>query len=191
MNAVNCLLETLAQLHLVDEEAVACALFVPFHDFAMQRVVLEQRLVVEVQQVDVDVVGGWVLPRDGGAERLHELRLAGATHPRDHLDVPGALKRPRPLHIRIAVYPSHHPLLLGFETRIISKFRNREGNMFKDASVRKQEPALNAARRKGTLRSRRGSRRVARPASLIQAGARNWGALDQLSPLMVSSSSAM
>ena len=50
---------------------------------------------------------------------------------------------------------------------------------------------LNAARRKGTLRSRRGSRRVARPASSIQAGARNWGALDQLSPLTVSSSSTM
>lgn len=29
------------------------------------------------------------------------------------------------------------------------------------------------------------------PASSIPAGARNWGALDQLSPLMVSSSSAM
>ena len=56
VNAVNCLLEALAQLHLVDEEAVAGALFVPFHDFAMQRVVLEQRLVVEVKQVDVDVV---------------------------------------------------------------------------------------------------------------------------------------
>lgn len=54
-----------------------------------------------------------------------------------------------------------------------------------------QEPVLNAARRKGTLRSRRESRRVARPASSIQAGARNRGALDQLSPLMVSSSSAM
>lgn len=49
----------------------------------------------------------------------------------------------------------------------------------------------NAARRKGTLRSRRGSRRVARPASSILAGARNWGALGQLSPLMVSSSSTM
>lgn len=54
-----------------------------------------------------------------------------------------------------------------------------------------QEPVLNAVRRKGTLRSRRGSRRVARPASSIPAGARNWGALGQLSPLMVSSSSAM
>lgn len=54
-----------------------------------------------------------------------------------------------------------------------------------------QEPALNAARRKETLRSRRKSRRVARPASSIPAGARNRGALDQLSPLMVSSSSAM
>lgn len=54
-----------------------------------------------------------------------------------------------------------------------------------------QEPALSAARRKGTLRSRRGSRRVARPASSILAGARNWGGLDQLSPLMVSSSSTM
>ena len=54
-----------------------------------------------------------------------------------------------------------------------------------------QEPVLNAARRKGTLRSRRGSRRVARPASSILAGARNWGALGQLSPLMVSSSSTM
>ena len=54
-----------------------------------------------------------------------------------------------------------------------------------------QEPVLNAARRKGTLRSRRGSRRVARPASSIPAGARNWGALDQLSPLMVPSSSTM
>ena len=54
-----------------------------------------------------------------------------------------------------------------------------------------QEPVLNAARRKGTLRSRRGSRCVARSASSILAGARNWGALDQLSPLMVSSSSAM
>ena len=43
---------------------------------------------------------------------------------------------------------------------------------------------LNAARRKG-------SRRVARPASSILAGARNWGALGQLSPLMVSSSSTM
>ena len=46
---------------------------------------------------------------------------------------------------------------------------------------------LNAARRKGTLRSRRGTR----PASSILAGARNWGALGQLSPLMVSSSSTM
>lgn len=54
-----------------------------------------------------------------------------------------------------------------------------------------QEPALNAVRRKGTLRSRRGRRRVARSASSIPAGARNWGALDQLSPLMVSSSSTM
>ena len=54
-----------------------------------------------------------------------------------------------------------------------------------------QEPVLNAARRKGTLRSRRESRRVARSAPSIPAGARNGGALDQLSPLMVSSSSAM
>ena len=54
-----------------------------------------------------------------------------------------------------------------------------------------QEPVLSAARRKGTLRSWRGSRRVARSASSILAGARNWGGLDQLSPLMVSSSSAM
>lgn len=54
-----------------------------------------------------------------------------------------------------------------------------------------QEPALSAARRKGTLRSRRESRRVARSASSIPAGARNWGALDQLSPLMVSSRSNM
>lgn len=67
-------------------------------DFAVQRVVLEQRLVVEVQQVDVDVVGGRVLPRGRGGERLHELGLAGAAHPRDHLDVPGVLKRPKPLH---------------------------------------------------------------------------------------------
>ncbi|VYU32951.1 Uncharacterised protein [Collinsella aerofaciens] len=63
--------------------------------------------------------------------------------------------------------------------------------MRKGASARKQEPVLNAARRKGTLRSRRESRRAARSASSILAGARNWGALDQLSPLMVSSSSAM
>lgn len=54
-----------------------------------------------------------------------------------------------------------------------------------------QEPVLSAARRKGTLRSRRESRRVARPASSILAGARNWDALDQLGPLMVSSSSTM
>lgn len=57
--------------------------------------------------------------------------------------------------------------------------------------LRGQEPVLSAARREGTLRSRRGSRRVARSASSILAGARNWGALDQLSPLMVSSSSAI
>ncbi|VWL93931.1 Uncharacterised protein [Collinsella aerofaciens] len=63
--------------------------------------------------------------------------------------------------------------------------------MRKGVSARKQEPALNTARRKGTLRSRRGSRRAARSASSILAGARNWGALDQLSPLMVSSSSNM
>ena len=100
----------------------------------MQRVVLEQRLVVEVKQVDVDVVGGWVLPSNGGKERLHELGLAGATYPRDHLDVPGALERPKPLQVRIAVYPSHNQLLIGFETRIILKFRNREGNVHKDAS---------------------------------------------------------
>ena len=56
---------------------------------------------------------------------------------------------------------------------------------------RGQEPVLSAARREGTLRSRRESRRVARSASSIPAGARNWGGLDQLSPLMVSSSSAM
>ena len=66
---------------------------------------------LEVQQVDVDVVGGRVLPRNGGEERLHELGLAGAAHPRDHLDVPGALKRPKPLQVRVAVYPGHHPLL--------------------------------------------------------------------------------
>lgn len=59
--------------------------------------------------------------------------------------------------------------------------------MRKGASASKQEPVLNAARRKGTLRSRRESRRVARFASSIPAGARNWGTLDQLSPLMVSS----
>lgn len=108
--------------------------FIPLYDFAMQRVVLEQRLVVEVQKVDVDVVGGWVLPGNGGGERFHELGFAGAAHPRDHLDVPGALKRPNPLHVRTAVYPSHHPLLIGFETQILSKFRNREGNTQKDAS---------------------------------------------------------
>ena len=82
-----------------------------------QRVALGQRLVVEVQQVDVGVVGGRVLPSDGGGGRPHELGLAGAAHPRDRLDVPGALERPKPLHARIAVYLSHHPLLLGFETR--------------------------------------------------------------------------
>ena len=53
------------------------------------------------------------------------------------------------------------------------------------------EPVLSAARRKGTLRSRRESRRVARSASSILAGARNWCGLDQLSPLMASSSSTM
>lgn len=79
--------------------------------------VLEQRLIVEVQQVDVDVVGGRVLPRDGGGEHLHELGLAGAAHPRDRLDVPGALDRPKPLRVRIAVHPGHHALPLGFETR--------------------------------------------------------------------------
>ena len=57
--------------------------------------------------------------------------------------------------------------------------------------VEGQEPALNATRRKGTLRSRRGSRRVARSDSSILAGARNWSAPDQLSPLMVSSRSNM
>ena len=81
MNAVNCLLEALAQLHLVDEEAVTGALFVPPYDFAMQRVALDQRLVVEIQKVDEDVVGGRVLPSNGGEERLHELGLAGAAHP--------------------------------------------------------------------------------------------------------------
>ena len=63
--------------------------------------------------------------------------------------------------------------------------------MRKGASARKQEPALNTVRRTGTLRSRRESRRVARSVSSIPAGARNWGTLDQLSPLMVSSSSAI
>lgn len=36
--------------------------------------------------------------------------------------------------VRIAVYPSHNPLLLDFETRLFLKFRNREGNVHKDAS---------------------------------------------------------
>lgn len=54
--------------------------------------------------------------------------------PRDHLDVPDALERPKPLHVRIAVYLSHHQLLLGFETRIFLKFRNREDNIHKGAS---------------------------------------------------------
>ena len=66
VNAVYHLLEAPAQLHLVDEEAVPGALFVPLHDFAMQRVVFEQRLAVEVQQVDVDVVGGRILPSNRG-----------------------------------------------------------------------------------------------------------------------------
>ena len=52
-----------------------------------------------------------------------------------------------------------------------------------------QEPVLNAARRKGTLRSRRGSR-PAPPLRFWQAPGIG-GALDQLSPLMVSSSSTM
>lgn len=119
------------------------------------------------------------------------LTLTKRRIPSDHLDAPGALERPKPLHVRIAVYPSHHQLLLGFETRIYLKFQNREGNMRKGASARKQEPTLNTVRRTGTLRSRRESRRVARSASSILAGARNWGGLDQLSPLMVSSSSAI
>ena len=53
----------------------------PLYDFVMQRAVLEQRLIVEIQQIDVDVVGGWILPRNGGGERFHELGLAGAPHP--------------------------------------------------------------------------------------------------------------
>ena len=35
--------------------------------------------------------------------------------------------------VRIAVYPGYRSLLLGFETRIFLKFRNREGNMREDA----------------------------------------------------------
>lgn len=42
MNAINCFLEPLTQLHLVDEETVAGALFVPLYDFAMQRWYFEQ-----------------------------------------------------------------------------------------------------------------------------------------------------
>ena len=37
-------------------------------------------------------------------------------------------------HARIAVCPGHHSLLLGFETRKLFKFRNREGNMHTDAT---------------------------------------------------------
>ena len=36
--------------------------------------------------------------------------------------------------VRIVVFPSHNPLLLGFETRLFLKFRNREGNTHKDVS---------------------------------------------------------
>lgn len=72
------------QPHLVDEETVAGALFVPLYDFVMQRVVLEQRLVVEVQQIDVDVVGGWVPPSNGAenafmSSDLPERRIPAAT----------------------------------------------------------------------------------------------------------------
>ena len=127
VNAVNCFLETLAQLHLVDEETVAGALFVPLDDFVIQRVILKQRLVVEVQQIDVDVVGGWVPPSNGGGERLHKLGPTRAAHPRDHLDVPGALERPKPLHVRIAVDPINHQLFLGFKTdkEICARARRR------------------------------------------------------------------
>lgn len=48
MDAVDRLLETPAQLHLVDEETVACATFIPLYDFAMQRVAPGQRLVAEI-----------------------------------------------------------------------------------------------------------------------------------------------
>lgn len=42
--------------------------------------------------------------------------------------------------VRIAVYPSHNPLLLGFETRLFLKFRNREGNIQKDVSRNESQP---------------------------------------------------
>ena len=69
--------------------------------------------------------------RDTYMERLWALegtrgiKVITGMHPRDHFDAPGTLERPKPLHVRIAVCPSHHLLLLGFETRIVLKFRNR------------------------------------------------------------------
>lgn len=73
--------------------------------------VLEQRFVVEVEQVDEDVVRSWILLSGRGRECPHELGFARAAHPGDHLDVPGSLQRPEPLHVRFPVDPGHIPSL--------------------------------------------------------------------------------
>ena len=99
VEAVYGLLEAFAQLHLVDEEPVRDTRFPAVLYLAVQGVVLEEGLVVEVEQVDVDVVGARVVIRRLGGERLHELGLAATAHAGDNLDVPRALKRPETVHV--------------------------------------------------------------------------------------------
>ena len=83
----------------------------------MQGVVLEQGLVVEVEQVKVEVVGQGVARGGLCCEGPHELRLAGAAHARDHLDVPRPLEGAKALHVFRAVYPSQRCApQYGFET---------------------------------------------------------------------------
>ena len=63
-------------------------------------------------------------PSVGVALRLIEDEGIAQLHLVDEEAIAGAVFAP--FHVRIAAYPSHHPLLLGFETR--------EDNMHADAS---------------------------------------------------------
>ena len=99
MDAVYGLLETFAQLHLVNEEPIHNTLFPATLYLVVQGVVLEQGLVVKVEQVDVDVVGVRIFALCLGCEGLHELRFTTAAYAGDHLDVPCAFERLETVHV--------------------------------------------------------------------------------------------
>nr|WP_242622071.1 hypothetical protein [Olsenella sp. Marseille-P4559] len=97
MEAVDAFLESLAHLHLVDEDDVLGVGTVLRLDVFIERVIFEEPLELNQVEVDLDDVCTWDGLAGAMSQGLHELRLAAATHARDYLDVWGAHDIPEPV----------------------------------------------------------------------------------------------